>query len=83
MAIVRFPTVARTFLHHQADSEATRAVYPVDTGNCSIGGKAAKFEADYSPPTHIEVNNTRSFTSTPAHIFMVLLLCGHHPALQS
>jgi hypothetical protein len=38
------------------------------------GGKAARHEADHSPPSGTKVKNAWSYTSTPQYIFMAWCL---------
>jgi len=40
------------------------ASYPVGTGGSYHGGKVARCESDYSPPSSAEVKNAWSYTST-------------------
>jgi len=66
--MVRFSADAGNFyLHHrvQTGSGACPASYPMVTGGCFSGGKAA------------EDNNAWYYTSTPPYVFMVWRLVKH------
>jgi hypothetical protein len=45
--------------------------YPVGTGTLPPVVKRPRREADYSPSSSVEVENTWSYTSIPEHVFMV------------
>jgi hypothetical protein len=53
-------------LHHRVKngSEAHPASYPMGNRGSFPGGKAARREADHSPPPSAEVKNAWSYTST-------------------
>jgi len=50
-------------------SGAHSASYRMGTGNSFLGGKAARREADHSPPSDAEVKNAWSFSSSPQYVF--------------
>jgi hypothetical protein len=54
----------------QTGSGAHPASYPMGTGPCFSGGKAAGNEADHSPPVSNEVKKMWIYTFTPPHGFM-------------
>jgi hypothetical protein len=47
-----------------------KASYPMGTGGSFPGGKRQGREADHSPPTRAEVEETLVYTSTPPYVFM-------------
>jgi hypothetical protein len=52
-------------------------------GALSLGVKRPGREADHSPPSSAEVNNARSYTSTPQYVFMAWCLVKHRDNLPS
>jgi hypothetical protein len=77
---VRFPEGAGNFsLHHcvHNDSGVHPASYPMGTTGSFPGGKAARHEADHSPPSSAKVKNAWSYTSTPQYVLMAWCLVKH------
>jgi hypothetical protein len=53
------------------------ASYPMGTRDSFSGSKAARCEADHSPPSSAEVKNSWSYTSTPQYVFVAWFLVKH------
>jgi hypothetical protein len=58
----------------QTSSGTHPGSYPMGTGGLSPGVKRPGREADRSPPTSAEVNNTWIYTATTLYVFMVQCL---------
>jgi hypothetical protein len=69
---VRVPVGARFSPLHvvQTGPGASPASYPMGSGSSFPGVKRPGREADDSPPTNAEVNNTWIYTSTPLYVFV-------------
>jgi hypothetical protein len=55
----------------QTSSGAHPASCPMGTGGSFPGGKAARREAEHSPPASAEVKKVWIYTSAPPYTFMV------------
>jgi hypothetical protein len=63
LLLVNFGVIQSGFGAHPAS-------YPMSKGAVSPGIKRPGREADYPPPTSVEVKNMRIYTSTPPYVFM-------------